>query len=426
MRENSRRRPCATANYSSSGSGFYDPPSARFARASWPTSRNLAFLFACCLALCSACSSQSSVNAQAPTSRPSPPTPPIEDLSEPSRVETIDGLEVVETVEERERRYAESPSDGSAAGAENGDATLGRMDAGHERMSRYIGDVADRVDRFFVDRRIDENLNRSRVRIRAGVRLSDVEDDAPVYNAKVNLRLPRITERLSLILSRTDNDEAVAASDRDEQTDDSTGLTLRYSFLDRAAIDVNADASMRWNNGPDPLLRLRARRDWGSRSFLARLTPSVFWAREDGAGLGTRLDLDRRFGPTRLGRLRNEIEFSESTTGVEFESGLLFFHTLDEKTGYRFRALVSGKSDLSKPINDYLVGFLYRRRIYSSWLYLLIEPRARFPRERDYDFAAETLFEFEAMFGEEYVEKARRLRRPAVPDSSLQASRFEF
>jgi hypothetical protein len=286
----------------------------------------------------------------------------------------------------------------------------GRIDAGHRVVSRYVGDVADRIDRFFVDQRIDENYDRSRLRLRGGYRVADYGDNEPVFNFRLNLWLPRIEERLSLVLAGARNeDDLRLPDDGDARGDDASGLALRYFFFERAGIQLNIDGGVRWHGGgPDPLIKLRGRRDWYRGKVLLRLTGFPFWSLDEGPGAGARFDVDRRFGTDKLGRWRNEVEYStDGTEGMEFRSDLFFFQTLDDVTGYRLRLGIKGSTDHSSVVQEARLGFLYRRLIYSNWLYVLLEPMLRFPQEESWNPAPEALVQLEFLFGEQYVESAR-------------------
>ena len=289
-------------------------------------------------------------------------------------------------------------------------------DHAHARFSRFVGQTADRIDRFFNDERIDESFNETRLRLAAGVEIVDAEGLGFVRRLRADLRLPRTQRRLNLVLSTVTGDELGV----EEEQNSFVGF-LRFFVLDRDVVRVNLDGGLNFSPQPDPFLKLRGEREFVLGSYLLRPAQILFWELEDGVGEATRLDLDRRLSPQSLARFRSEIIWSEDNSGVQLESFLFYFHKFSKTAGLALKAGVFADSEFrnenaeivpgrsSAVMTAYLLGLDYRFAIFRDWLLLEIEPELRFPRERAYEFTPGITFRLEVVLGEDRMARGARM-----------------
>ena len=59
------------------------------------------------------------------------------------------------------------------------------------------------------------------------------------------------------------------------------------------------------------------------------------------------------------------------------------------------------------PLDEIILKFGYRQRIWRKWLYFEIVPQASFPDDRDFEFVPGILFRVETNFGKKYIGKIK-------------------
>lgn len=280
-----------------------------------------------------------------------------------------------------------------------GEESYPALDIQHARARRSVSAVADQLDRFFVDDRIEEGLNETRVRLGVGVRFS--EDDAadPLFRFRLDLSLPRTERRLGVVIGSLvdENDPDQGIADPSDETN--VAGFLRFFALQRDAAQVTIDGGLRFSPTPDPFMRLRGFREFAFGRTLLRPTQQVFWRSSEGFGERSRLDIDRRLSRNSLARLRGQATFSEATPGAELDLAGLLYRRLDRRSALRFEVGIRSFTDPPRVIESYRTGVLYRRAIYRHWLFAEIEPQLHFRREDGYRFAPALLLRLDTIIG---------------------------
>lgn len=301
-----------------------------------------------------------------------------------------------------------APSEAPDVGFEPGDGddddaaeepTIEILDSAEGAVSWSVREIADQVDSFFIDDRIDESLNRTRVRVRFGPRIAT--DGRTEMEVKVSLllRLPKTEKRLSFFVAGGRDEGEDTDSLVNEDAGDGVATGFRLFLLDRAKLQVNLDAGLRFRPIPDPFTRLRFVRPFEFKRFILRPTQFLFWELHDGVGETTRLDLDRPITETLFGRLRGEAEWSETSNGIEWKALAFLFQRINEKSALRYRFRVKGETHPHGVVRNYLLSVRYRRRLYKKWLFGEVEPGAFFNRDDDWKISPEVTLRLEVVFG---------------------------
>jgi hypothetical protein len=303
-----------------------------------------------------------------------------------------------------EARPAEGPSPEGASEEvpeEEPPIEIERVDTAHAAVSRHVAEIADRVDGFFVDERVDEGFNRTRIRLRGGPRIRARDGVDPDLSFQLNLSLPRTRRRVGFFASGGLNEDQTldAAEFPGEREADDVGVGLRVFVLDRAEAQLNVDGGFRFVPQPDPFTRIRAVRPLLLGEFVLRPTQFLFWGLDEGFGEETRIDLDRALTRNLFGRLRGELEWSESSNGVEPTGRTFLFQRIDKRSALRHQFRIKGETHPSAIVTSYLLSVRYRRLLYKNWFYGEVEPLAEFKNKHDWEFSPGVVLRAEVQFG---------------------------
>jgi len=296
----------------------------------------------------------------------------------------------------------EAPSDASAVEPE-APSTIETIEealnAGHRRARRSVSAVADRLDRFFVDQRLEDRRNETRLRLGLGVRVDESRGIDPLFRFRLDLSLPRTQRRLALVVaSFIDEDAPEDVLTNLEEDRDVAGF-LRFFAVDRERLQVSLDTGLRFSPVPDPFTRVRLSREYPWGRTLLRPAQEVFWRLDDGFGERTRIDFDRRLSMNTLARVRTQATYSEVTEGVDLDVAAFLFRQIDVGSGLRFEVGLHTLTDPPRVVEAYRASVLYRRSVYRTWLFVEIEPQLHFRRDDDYRFSPGVILRLETIIG---------------------------
>lgn len=251
------------------------------------------------------------------------------------------------------------------------------------------------------------DLRRSYVRLSPSVRLRESGEIDFDFDFSARLRLPRASRRARLMLDRGDwlpdlggdfeGRGGVEVFDRDTGRGTAGVLLPLY---ERTRYRVAARAGLRFAPEPEPRLQLGlyAQHPLGA-GWVLRPRQSVFWDAGDGFGEKTGIEVQRFFADRLLLRTGNELIWSESTRGVELGQYANLFYFLSHRRMIGAKLGVFEYTHPSTVVDEVRIRFPYRQRIWKAWMYVEIEPGARFPRDDDYRFAPELTITIDLLAG---------------------------
>lgn len=263
----------------------------------------------------------------------------------------------------------------------------GWLDLTHSYLSQRLCEPAAWFDGFFGDpRTLEENPVGSFIRVRNAARWDQNEGLQFRASVRANLMLPRLSERVRLLVARDDELEGeypdTGAFDDPENR---TRLGLRFIASERARSRFDIDGTVRLTSGSlNPRIRGRYRyiRALSDRS-LGRFTQSAFWEREEGFGITTRLDWEWLPDRNRLVRWSARGTSSEKSDGIDWRTGLVSFRQLDIRSAVRAEVGAWGFTQPRFETEEYFVALRYRRQFLRNWLYYEIEPEHAWPKDFD-------------------------------------------
>lgn len=300
------------------------------------------------------------------------------------------------------------------------------LDRSHSYLGQRLCEPAAWFDGFFGDdRALEETPVGTFFRFRTSALWDQTEGTSPGLQVRANIILPRISERVRLLISR---DEDLTGEFGDGppvgDPDDRTRLGLRFLGTERARSRFDIDGTVRVSGTElNPRVRGRYRYVQGLTTHtLARATQSVFWEREDGVGTTSRLDWEWLPDRDRLLRWTGQGTWSEASRGVDWRSSLVNFRQLDSRTALRGELGAFGFTHPGFSVEEYFVALRYRRQFLRHWLFYEIQPEHAWPRDFDTGESRRSdwrvTFTLEVQFENERARR-ERLRRYAGDEVDL-------
>lgn len=272
----------------------------------------------------------------------------------------------------------------------------------HSKWSSNVVDIAEYIDRFYGEERLDDESNDTRIKLSGGIQFR--EEDSPKYIHRINLRLqlPYTSDRLKLVFEDIVDPDA---EDRDQF--DAVGLNntdpnaaLRYSLREKKKARIDADLGARFSSPWQLYVRLRGTRLYEiAPKWDARLTQKVTWFTDDGWVSLSEVQFNKKMGWDWLLRFNSELEWRQDRDGVRPAQQVSVFKTFSRRRSLRLDVGGSWPEYPNVVDRRYYVSLTHRRLVHSNWLYFEIKPGVEFPEEDDYDERFYLKFQFDLILG---------------------------
>lgn len=290
----------------------------------------------------------------------------------------------------------------ASGGEPGGNGFLNRADRVHDAVSRRLVGFSRWVDSFFGNRRVDDEFFGTRMRVTTAVEVLEGEGGRLRLRVDAKLALPRLQERIQLLLATFKADEGEEPGlPSDLVSEQDVRLAgLRFLIREKNRFRVHTDVGLRFRPEPDPEVRLRGRYLVLQDPFVIRVTQSVFWFREDGWGETSRVDLEKMIGERSFVRVTVAGTCSETSRGLEWSPGLSFWQALSVRRAVGIEWLAEGHTHPAWVLDRHRATFKYRQRVWRNWLYAQVASFAEFSRDRDYELAPGLALQIETVFGD--------------------------
>ena len=131
-----------------------------------------------------------------------------------------------------------------------------------------------------------------------------------------------------------------------------------------------------------------------------RLTESLYWFEQSGAGESTQFDADRKLSEDYLARMRTLATWSDHDQKYYYEQDFNLFHRLDEKNAMSYSAGVFGVNQPNSHVAAYAISTKWRHRLHREWMFFEVQPVLSWPEEQEFHSTFSILFRIEAIFGD--------------------------
>lgn len=262
------------------------------------------------------------------------------------------------------------------------------LDRTHSYVSERLCEPAAWFDGFFGDpRAAEETPVGSFFRVRNSLRWDESEDFGHDIRVSANISLPRVSDRVRLLISRDESIEGELGQgdNRDDDRDEQTRLGLRFVLTDFGRTQFDVDGTVKVSSGGlNPRVRGRGRNTWGlTDTTQARFTQTVFWERDDGVGTSSRADWEWLPDSKSLVRLTGRATVSEGSDGMDWRAALVGFRQLNRKTAIRSEIGAFGHTRPERVTEEYFVNFRFRRSFLRDWLFYELQPEYAWPVDDD-------------------------------------------
>lgn len=266
------------------------------------------------------------------------------------------------------------PRDAGLAQAadEKGFFGLGWLDQTQAFSSNRADQMAVQLDRFFGVERSDLEAAYSSLRLIPEVRLEEGQNELRL-RLRGRLHLPRINERISLILS-------------EDQGEGTSYYTQNPIFNEPQSTRVNVEVNLRERDkyrfdfrvGLRSSLKLRTSMRFRYESDITerlnnRLSQTFYFIDGNGYGSFTQYQLDRSVGDHSLIRWSSEYRHEEKLAGDEWGTSLALLSRVGDSGGLSYFARMGGNTDQNY-VGIYQVGFRLRQNIARPWLFWELSP----------------------------------------------------
>jgi len=263
------------------------------------------------------------------------------------------------------------------------------LDRTHSYLSRKLCEPAAWFDGFFgSERAYEETPIGSFIRVRNSMVWDETENFGHEIRLSANISLPRVSDRVRLLISRDESIEGDGSFDDDigrGDDDEQTRLGLRFLLSELGRTQLDADATVKVNSGGlNPRARGRLRHVRGlTDATLARWTQTVFWELDEGFGTISRADWEWLPDRLTLVRVTGRGTLSQDTDGIDWRTGLIGFRQLNRVSAVRSEIGAFGYTDPDPTIEEYFVNFRYRRSFLRDWLFFELQPEHAWPIDEE-------------------------------------------
>ncbi len=298
---------------------------------------------------------------------------------------------------------AETPAEANPPGQEAPGEEEVWLDKAHRKVSGTLRETSQWVDGFFDNNRFIEEENRTRARLKLGLRYTEGEDLE--FEPRINLRvhLHRLSQSAYLLLFATEEEKPEIGVLRTDPTfeDDSNkeaGAALQY-FLketEKYNISFTGGGSTGYLYGGVRYRYLKELGDWQ-----ARLMAQLRYYTDDGLKNLDTLDFDRKYSETWFFRTTFQLEWLEEEDDNDLPFALAFrlYQTLDEDRVLSYEWENRMEEVGEGEISEVMLLFRYRQRFLREWLFYEVSPRVTFPEEEDWDPELAVLFKVDMNIG---------------------------
>lgn len=219
----------------------------------------------------------------------------------------------------------------------------GAIDRAHDMISTGITDTADWIDAFLGADRIQDELNRSNLKV-AVLRISDENGLKIKPDFKLKIVLPGLQRRIHLVIAREDDPEeepqlpgAVKAVGPVVAGTTRSDMTSAIRFMLRSARDVNVyiETGIRFRIHPLVFSRVRYRRSVELDRWVFRFTQSVkwedsFWDNSYHWEVISQVNFDRPITPAYFFRTTLQGAWYEGRHGYFVNQGFTLVHQINK------------------------------------------------------------------------------------------------
>ena len=272
---------------------------------------------------------------------------------------------------------------------------MGALDQYHALLQSRVNQPVLWFDGFFGDPRTDDqDRPETFVRLASTSRYTEGEGLTYPIRLRANIKLPRASERLRLILSGVNEDELRRRETGDDSQDNTTSLQredgsttllgLRYTLYTTLRSLFNFGIGLNLDWPIESYARMHYRRYVHlSQNSLVRFTQTGFYNTIIGPGATSRLDVERSLPYGLAGRASLFGTYSKESNGLEWGAETSLYRQFSPRTALSLDLGAYGETRPRQRITTYRIGTRMRQSFLRPWLFFELEPEVSFPLLED-------------------------------------------
>ncbi|NQZ66683.1 MAG: DUF481 domain-containing protein [Lentisphaeria bacterium] len=273
--------------------------------------------------------------------------------------------------------------------------SLNKVELYRGKIGNFSRRQIHRFDQFFNDENVEEETQKSYIRISPSVLISeggsiDKRLDIDVYIHLPNLEnkgrffIQSVTEKfesdfLEDLLFDDENDEG------DElNKDDSITVGLQYDFIREQKMHLKLSAGPKYRDSSlQTYIKVRGRYSFKISDWDYRLTQNIFYDDHE-YGERSAIDISRLLTRKSMLRFSSAALWTESTDNVELSHSLLYRYALTQTSAISPKISMFYTTNEPVVVDHYRFAIEYRRRLRYDWCQLIVRPAIHYPRLEDY------------------------------------------
>lgn len=272
------------------------------------------------------------------------------------------------------------------------------LDTAEEFFGQRANHVANDLDSFFATERADDELGRSRLRVRYGYTIQERATGRDDMQFRFNLRLPHLEDKFKF--DSRDKKKKDSKKETDEERRKREEIYRSRHKVDERFI-FNADANVNASIHPSITLRGRLRKSKETGSLIHRFVQEVTWvSTRDGFRQRTQLATDHSFSQQLLFRFNNNVDWRISRKDFRTDHGPSLLQRISDFTALSYAASVSTTVESGIWfVSSYNLATTWRRDVYRKIMFLDVTPGIQFPKGWSFRRTPFLFVQLEMLFG---------------------------
>lgn len=276
------------------------------------------------------------------------------------------------------------------------DRSIPILDSAHSIFGDQFNHIANDFDSFFATERADDELGRSRFRVRRNWTFAERARGIEKTQLRFNLRLPSLEQKFKQILE--------SKKEKKNETPEQKEQRLQ-TLVDKNKLDTKwlfrGDAGVNASIHPSVTVRGRIRKSTETGTLIHRFVQEGTWVSTvDGFRQLTTLDTDQTLNDRMLFRFTNRIDWRISRKDFLTTHGPGILHRLSDDEAMGYGAGINTTVYSSVPfMSNIFINTTYRRNLYRNFLYFDTTTGLNFPKEYSFRRTPFITFQLEVLFG---------------------------
>ena len=277
----------------------------------------------------------------------------------------------------------------------------------HEEVSRAIENLSKRIDAFFGDDRLYDEITKTYASFKLTGLYARGGELSTETRFRLRLDLPRTKNRIKLRLESEDDEiSTLGTPEKEDLVDDDINASLQWILQETSNWSVSLSPGLKLRAPLDAYTKLRLRRGFNLFSWHMRFVQAFEWYESTGYGSKSTIYFDRIISDRSLLRLiseayRNQEDYSHNNFRISQQ--IHFFYSLNNRVKLSTELALIGHTQPNWQHDYYMFNIRARRNIHQGFVFLELTPHLGFARDNAFHGEAAVMLTLEILFGADYT-----------------------